>query len=107
MGSFFENHPSTSPPETTRSLPPEIRQFMIDLRMELPTMSLREIAEICAIRFNRRPSHHTLQMVLASSSPPSINARRYQTWEKIPYPAQPRPPAHPLPAHSSLSPSTA
>ncbi|BCL80934.1 helix-turn-helix domain-containing protein [Ktedonobacteria bacterium brp13] len=41
------------------SLPPEMRQLIVDLRVELPSMSLREIADICEIRFNRKPSHHT------------------------------------------------
>ncbi len=38
----------------------------------------------------RQPSHHTVQLVLASGPPPSITARRYQTWEKIADPAERR-----------------
>jgi transcriptional regulator of acetoin/glycerol metabolism len=60
------------------------------LRVELPTMSLREIADICAVRFDRQPSHHTVQLLLASGPPHSITARRYQTWEKIADPAERR-----------------
>jgi hypothetical protein len=67
-----------------------MRQLIVDLRVELTTMSLREIADICAVHFERQPSHHTVQLVLASGPPPSITARRYQTWEKIADPAERR-----------------
>jgi DNA-directed RNA polymerase specialized sigma24 family protein len=90
MISLFASKPRKQPQETARSLPPDMRQLIVDLRVELPTMSLREIAEICAVRFNRQPSHHTVQLVLASGPPPSITARRYQTWEKMVDPAERR-----------------
>jgi putative transposase len=67
-----------------------MRQLIVDLRVELPTMSLREIAEICEARFNRRPSHNSVKMVLASGPPPSITTRRYPTWDQIPEPAERR-----------------
>ena len=35
-----------------RNLPPDMRQLMVDLHGELPSMSLREIADICEVRFN-------------------------------------------------------
>lgn len=60
-----------------------MRQLMVDLHVELPSMSLREIADICEVRFNRKPSYHTVQLVLATGSPPSIQTKRYQSWEKI------------------------
>lgn len=90
MTSLFASKPRKQPQETARNLPPDMRQLIVDLRVELPTMSLREIAEICAVRFNRQPSHHTVQLVLASGPLPSIKARRYQTWEKITDPAERR-----------------
>jgi hypothetical protein len=46
MISLFASKPRKHPQETARSLPPDMRQFIVDLRVELPTMSLREIAEI-------------------------------------------------------------
>jgi transposase len=67
-----------------------MRQLIVDLRVELPTMSLREIAEICEVRFDRRPSHNSVKLVLASGPPPSIKGRRYQTWDQIPEPAERR-----------------
>jgi putative transposase len=90
MVSLFASKPRKQPQETARNLPPDMRQLIVDLRPELPTMSLREIAEICAVRFDRKPSHHTVQLVLASGPPPSITTRRYQTWDLIPEPAERR-----------------
>ena len=53
-----------------------MRQLIMDLRVELPIIWLREIAEIRAVRFNRQPYHHTVQLVLASIPAPSITTRR-------------------------------
>jgi len=90
MVSLFASRPRKQPQETARSLPPDMRQLIVDLRVELPTMALREIAEICEVRFHRRPSHNSVKMVLASGPPPSITTRRYQTWDQIPDPAERR-----------------
>lgn len=65
------------PQETARSLSPPMRQLLVDLRAELPTLTLREMAEICFLRFGRRPSHHTVQLVLAAGPLPSFTARRF------------------------------
>lgn len=75
------------PQETARSLPPDMRQLIVDLRVELPTMSLREIAGICEARFQRRPSHNSVKMVLASGPPPSIQMRRFPHFDDTPDPA--------------------
>jgi predicted DNA-binding protein YlxM (UPF0122 family) len=90
MVSFFASRPRKQPQETARSLPPDMRQLIVDLRVELPTMSLREIAEICEARFQRRPSHNSVKMVLASGPPPSIQMRRFPRFDDTPDPAQRR-----------------
>jgi putative transposase len=90
MVSFFASRPRKQPQETARSLPPDMRQLIVDLRVELPTMSLREIAEICESRFQRRPSHNSVKMVLASGPPPSIQMRRFPRFDDTPDPAQRR-----------------
>src|SRR5512135_445476 len=72
MVSLFASRPRKQPQETARSLPPDMRQLIVDLRVELPSMSVREIVEICDLRFHRRPAHHSIKMVLASGPPPSI-----------------------------------
>ena len=90
MVSFFASRPRKQPQETARSLPPDMRQLIVDLRVEMPSMSIREIAEICDTRFQRRPSHHSIKTVLASGPPPSIQMRRFPPWNDTPDPAQRR-----------------
>lgn len=48
-----------------RSLPVPMRQLIADLKAEYPNFSLREIAEICYVQFDRRPSHITVKQVLS------------------------------------------
>src|SRR5947207_5873976 len=74
--------------ETSKTLPPEIRQLIVDLHSEMPTMSWREIAEVCYIRYARRPDHKNVKRIATSGSPPSLQARRYQPWHLIPDPAE-------------------
>ncbi len=49
-GSASKRDPAADP----RGLPPPIRQ-RVDLRAEVPGLSLREIADICAVQLGRRP----------------------------------------------------
>jgi putative transposase len=90
MQSLFSTPKPREETETERSLPPEVRQLIVDLHVELPTMSWREIAEICSIRYDRKPSHHTVKHIATSGPPPSLTARRYQPWHLIPNPAERR-----------------
>src|SRR5947209_8574629 len=90
MSSLFSNAQPREDVETERSLPPDMRQLIVDLHAELPTMSWREIAEICYIRYGRKPSHHSVKHSASSGPPPSLKARRYQPWEMIPDPAERR-----------------
>jgi len=90
MVSFFASRPRKQPQETARNLPPDMRQLIVDLRVEMPTMSLREIAEICEARFDRKPSHNSVKMVLASGPPPSIQGRRFPLFNETADPAQRR-----------------
>ena len=58
-----------------RSLPVSMRQLIVDLKAEYPDFTLGEVASICAIQFDgRRPSHHTIQGVLADGPQPSRTA---------------------------------
>ena len=90
MVSLFASRPRKQPQETARSLPPDMRQLIVDLRVEMPNMSIREIAEICDTRFHRRPSHHSIKTVLASGPLPSIQMRRFPLFDDTPDPAQRR-----------------
>jgi transposase len=88
MQSLFASQEPREDVETSKTLPPEIRQLIVDLHAELPAMSWREIAEICYIRYGRRPAHHSVKHITTSGSLPSLHARRYQPWHMIPGPAE-------------------
>ncbi len=60
MQSLFASGEQGGARETRNSLPPEMRQLIVDLHAEHPGMSWREIAEICYIRYGRRPAHHSV-----------------------------------------------
>ena len=55
--------PAERPPaqdDDLRTLSPPLRQLIVNLRAEEPSMSLREIALIGEVQFGRRPSHHSV-----------------------------------------------
>ena len=88
MQSLFPSGEQGGARETGKTLPDEIRQLIVDLHHEMPTMSWREIAEVCYIRYARRPHHKHVKRIATSGPPPSLQARRYQPWYQIPDPAE-------------------
>ena len=88
MPSLFASGEQGGARETRNSLPPEMRQLIVDLHAEHPSMSWREIAEICYIRHGRRPAHHSVKHIATAGPLPSLQARRYQPWHLIPDPAE-------------------
>jgi len=88
MASLFPSGEQGGARETGKTLPPEIRQLIVDLHAEMPSMSWREIAEVCYIRYGRRPDHKNVKRIATSGPPPSLSARRYQPWHQIPDPAE-------------------
>jgi hypothetical protein len=88
MASLFASGSQGGARETGETLPPEIRQLIVDLHTEMPSMSWREIAEVCYIRYGRRPDHKNVKRIATSGPPPSLSARRYQPWHQIPDPAE-------------------
>src|SRR2546428_11052773 len=88
MQSLFAYEEQGGARATSQTLPPEMRQLIVDLHAELPTMPWREIAEICYIRYGRRPAHHSVKHIATSGPPPSLSARRYQPWHQISDPAE-------------------
>ena len=88
MQSLFASEEQGGARETSNSLPTEIRQLIGTLHTELPTMSWREIAEVCYIRYGRRPDHKSVKHIATTGSQPSLPARRYQPWHQIPDPAE-------------------
>ena len=86
--------PPTPPPSVPkldkRTLPPPMRQAIVDLIAEYPSLSLHEIASICYAQFGRRPSPHTIKLILASGPKPSRTIRRYPRFSEMEDPAQRR-----------------
>jgi len=68
--------PPAVPKLDKRNLSPPMRQAIMDLKAEYPLFTLHEIATICYAQFNRRPSPHTIQLVLASGLWPQTIALR-------------------------------
>lgn len=73
-----------------RNLPPPMRQAIIDLKAEYPAFTLHEIATICYAQFGRRPSPHTIQLILATGPHPSRTKRRYSLYTAFEDPVQGR-----------------
>ena len=65
-------------------------QLIVNLKAEYPGFSLREIATICFLRFDRKLSHHTVQLVLADGPKPTVSTRRYPPYAQIADPYQRR-----------------
>jgi len=82
MISLFPKEP-VRPSDDARELPPDMRQLIVDLKAEYPDFRPHEIATVCYVHFGRRPSHHTVQRVLASGPQPSITARRFPPYNEI------------------------
>lgn len=82
MISLFPKEP-VPPSDDARELPPDMRQLIVDLKAEHPDLRPHEIATVCYVRFGRRPSHHTVQRVLASGPQPSITTRRFPLYGEI------------------------
>ena len=78
---FDDSSPSQS--NDGRLLPPDLRQTLIDLMMECPTLRPHELATICYVRCGRRPSARTIQRVLATGPPPTRLDRRYPLFSEM------------------------
>jgi len=88
MQSLFPSGEQGGARETGKTLSPEIHQLLVDLYTEVPSMSWREMAEVCYIRYGRRPHHKHVKRIATSGPPPSLQVRRYQPWHLIPDPAE-------------------
>src|SRR6187549_3813241 len=73
MQSLFE----AEPVEDKRALPVAIRQAIVQLKAEYPPFRPNELATICEVRFERRPSSHTIQKILATEPAPAEVVRRF------------------------------
>jgi transposase InsO family protein len=86
--------PATPPPpvpkQDKRSLSPVIRQAIIDAHTQYSDLSLHEIASICYAQFGRKPSPHTIKLILATGPKPSQTTRRFPLFSEIEDPIQRR-----------------
>jgi putative transposase len=82
--------PPAIPKQDKRTLPPPVRQAIVDAHTEHPGLSLHEIAQICYVQFNHKPSPHTIKVVLASGPKPTRTTRRFPRFEDLADPAERR-----------------
>jgi putative transposase len=75
--------PPEIPKQDKRTLPPPIRQAIVDAHAEYPALSLHEIASLCYVQFGRKPSPHTIQYILATGPIPSRSGRRFKRFAEI------------------------
>jgi len=76
--------------EKHRTLPPEVRQTILDAKREHPALTDRELTRICWARCGHRPSPHTVKRILADSPQPPRTHRRFPPYHAIVDPAQRR-----------------
>ena len=75
--------PPEIPKQDKRSLPPPIRQEIVDLHTPYPAFHPHEIATICFVKFNRKPAPATIKLILASGPKPSTTERRHPRYAEI------------------------
>jgi putative transposase len=80
MQSLFE----AEPVEDKRQLPQVIRRAIVQLKAEYPLFRPNELATICEVRFERRPSSHTIQKILATEPRPLDVQRRFPRYAEMP-----------------------
>jgi putative transposase len=76
--------------EKHRTLPEKIRRHIVALKAEHPAFTPHEIARICQIRFDHRPSPHTIKRILAETQPVLRTTRRFLLYHEIADPADRR-----------------
>src|SRR5215218_8739875 len=84
--SLFE----AEPVEDKRALPPAYREAIAQLKAEYPAFRPNELATICETRFERRPSSHTIQKILATERPPEEVVRRFPRYAEMADPIERR-----------------
>src|SRR3954468_17874028 len=79
MQSLFE----VEPEEDQRALPTSCRQAIVQLKAEYPAFRPNELATICEVRFERRPSPHTIKKILATEPPLTAVVRRFPCYAEM------------------------
>jgi len=76
--------------EKHRTLPPRVRQAILDLKREHPPLNVNESRTICWARFAHRPSSATVRRVLAEAPPPPRAHRRFAPFHALADPTERR-----------------
>ncbi len=71
-------------PAPRRTLPPAVRQMILDLHREHPALNPNEIARICHMGLNYRPGARTIKRVLAETAPTQAAPRRFRPFHAMP-----------------------
>src|SRR5215204_4911633 len=79
MQSLFE----AEPVDDKRALPPAYREAIVQLKAEYPPFRPNELATICQVRFERRPSRATIRKILATEPPPAEVVRRFPLYSEM------------------------
>jgi Homeodomain-like domain len=69
--------------QVRHSLPPDMRQEIVNLHAQYPEFRPHELATICFVRFNRKPAPATIKLILASGPKPPTTERRYPRYAEI------------------------
>lgn len=84
MASLLPPEPPPPVPKLDkRTLPPPMRQVIVDLHAEYPVHHVDEIARIIYVQFGRRPSAQTIKLTLANGPKPSRTTRRFPMFSEI------------------------
>lgn len=86
MQSLFE----AEPVEDKRALPPAYREAIVQLKAEYPPFRPNELATICHVRFERRPSRATIKKILAMEPSPAEVVRRFPLYAEMIDPSERR-----------------
>jgi putative transposase len=76
--------------DSKRVLPQPIRRAIVQLKAEYPAFRPNELATVCHVRFNRRPSTHTIKKILATDLPPATMQRRFPRYAEMADPRERR-----------------
>jgi transposase InsO family protein len=60
-----------------------LRQAIVQLKAEYPAFRPNELATICEVRFEHRPSPHTIKKILATGPPPAEIHRRFPRYSEM------------------------
>ena len=67
-----------------RSIPPDMRRLIVDVKAEYPGLNPNEISRVCYVRFERRPVRKTVKRVPSEEPIPLCFVRRFPPYHELP-----------------------